>query len=404
LLDRLQAEMQCALEGQTQTTSRAGGTDLMKLCLENGVHQVDLNRSQKRVTNEEYRAKQHGQEVLDKQNDVLKKHGQEPKETNFETEKEKIRKAILEAISVRHSPEEFQKNLQEQYGIQVKESRGRWSHLPSNRKQPVTGRKLGDAFEKTAVLAAISGQNQEKSSEYSLGGVQKIAPTFVHGGQKLKSEFESEKSPERSEERIAMEAVAALGKVINLDENQKAKDSEAYARWIKIHNLKEQAKTFNFMSEHGLLRGRELDEEYTLLTKRFRDSRRQLKDTEDELKDVNRELRLLGQYFKGKKVYREYCTGGKQPAFRQKHRAELELFDSASRELRESFGEERLPGVKDLKERKAALQEKKKTQYAAFGEVRKQWMELGKIIQNRDSFLAKLPEQMREEMKGSDLG
>ena len=72
MLDRLQAEMQCALEGQTQTTSRAGGTDLMKLCLENGVHQVDLNRSQKRVTNEEYRAKQHGQEVLDKQNDVLK--------------------------------------------------------------------------------------------------------------------------------------------------------------------------------------------------------------------------------------------------------------------------------------------------------------------------------------------
>ena len=60
--------------------------------------------------------------------------------------------------------------------------------------------------------------------------------------------------------------------------------------------------------------------------------------------------------------------------------------------------------MKDLKERKAALQEKKKTQYAAFGEVRKQWMELGKIIQNRDSFLAKLPEQMREEMKGSDLG
>ena len=29
MLDRLQAEMQCALEGQTQTTSRAGGTDFV---------------------------------------------------------------------------------------------------------------------------------------------------------------------------------------------------------------------------------------------------------------------------------------------------------------------------------------------------------------------------------------
>ncbi len=55
------------------------------------------------------------------------------------------------------------------YGIQVKESRGRWSYLPPGRKKPITGRKLGDAFEKTAVEQAILGAEPL---------------TFVHGEQK----------------------------------------------------------------------------------------------------------------------------------------------------------------------------------------------------------------------------
>ena len=42
--------------------------DLMEFCREQGLHQVDLNRSNRRVTNEEYRAGQRGQETLDREN------------------------------------------------------------------------------------------------------------------------------------------------------------------------------------------------------------------------------------------------------------------------------------------------------------------------------------------------
>ena len=141
----------------------------MEFCREQGLHQVDLNRSNRRVTNEEYRADQRGQETLDRENAVLIQKGQKPKRTKFETEKEKIRQAIQKAVSVSHSPEEFQKILQEQYGIQVKESRGRWSYLPPGRKKAITGRRLGDAFEKAAVERAILDAEPL---------------TFVHGEQK----------------------------------------------------------------------------------------------------------------------------------------------------------------------------------------------------------------------------
>lgn len=200
-----------------------------------------------------------------------------------------------------------------------------------------------------------------------------------------------------------MREVLNLGQVINLEENKKAKNSEAYARWIKIHNLKIQAKTFSFMSEHGLLTGTELDEEYANLTDHFRECRMQVKEREKELKEVNRLLRLLGQYFKEKVVYGEYYHSGKKPAFREAHQAELSLYESASKELREIFGEEKLPSMQELKARKALLQEQKEAQYAFFKKVREQWMELGKVIRNRDSFLAKFPELPREEKKPANI-
>ena len=42
-----------------------------------------------------------------------------------------------------------------QYGVTVKESRGRFSYLTPDRTKPITARKLGDSFDKAAVLAAL---------------------------------------------------------------------------------------------------------------------------------------------------------------------------------------------------------------------------------------------------------
>lgn len=218
--------------------------DLMEFCRKQGLHQVDLNRSNRRVTNEEYRAGQRGQETLDRENEVLIQKGQKPKRTKFETEKEKIRQAIQKAVAVSHSSEEFQKILQEQYGIQVKESRGRWSYLPQGRSKPITGRKLGDDFEKEAILEATQRERMVLKTEGSLLGAQKENMlTFVHSGQKLETETKADSTIENQIEKSDLREVLNLGQVINLEENEKAKNSEAYARWIKIHNLKIQART-----------------------------------------------------------------------------------------------------------------------------------------------------------------
>ena len=142
----------------------------MEMCREQGLNQVDLQHSDRRITNEEYRAGQRGQErkrKTEKQADTA------AKPTKFETEKEKLRQAILTIIQDSADTEEFKRKLFEIYGIQVKESRGKWSYLPPGKKKAITGKKLGDAFEKAAVEAVIL----------------ETAPiTFVQIEQKLKSQ------------------------------------------------------------------------------------------------------------------------------------------------------------------------------------------------------------------------
>ena len=153
-----------------------------------------------RVTDAEYHAKQRGQKQLDLVNEERAAQGLPPSQTKFETEKEKIRAAILDTITCSADVEEFKKKLLAMYGIQVKESRGRWSYLPPGRKKPVTGRKLGDAFEKAAIEQAILG-------------VESL--TFVHGEQKYNPPI--------------LAGTENIGRVIDIEHSAKTQESEGYA-------------------------------------------------------------------------------------------------------------------------------------------------------------------------------
>lgn len=334
--------------------------EVMQMCRSWGLNQVDLKGSDRRVTDAEYHAQLRGQKALDAENDAGAESGMKPTPTKFETEKEKIRRAILDVIDHSSDVEEFKKKLHEIYGIQVKESRGRWSYLPPGRKRPITGRKLGDAFERAAVECSLLGTER---------------PTFDHSGQKLRMD------------KAGITGTEGIGRIIDLENNEKVQNSAGYAYWAKLHNLQEQAKTFNYLSENGLLDGAKLDQDLAAATVAYQQSHMELKDTESRLKQVNRQLRLLGQYYRTKTVYLEYVKTGKSKNFYEDHRAELDLHDAAVKELREIYGTKKLPTIRSLKAEKAELTERKQAQYESYKMLRMQWMELSKLARNRDSML-----------------
>lgn len=377
--------------------------DLMKLCREQGLNQVNLNRSSRRVTDKEYHAKRRGQEKLDQENAAKKASGEQTKQTEFQTELDKIRSAICEAVLKSSTSEEFIRIMWEDYQVRVKESRGRWSYLPEGRKHAVTHRRLGDAFSKEMIETAIREQKELLPTEHPENKVRKKNVTFVHSEQKLNGrEIGSGKQADRRKTQTFSD-LAEIDKVIDLEKNTKARDSEAYAQWIKIHNLQEQAKTFRFLSENDLLDSHNLDTAYASLTEQFRASRESMKETERQIKEQNNLIRLLAQYYKGRDTYRSYRKSKNKKKFRQEHRTELELYDQVQKDLKEILGEQRFPSMQKLRQEKKRLLEQKKEQYEAYRSVREEWMEVGKIINNRDSFLQKQNTAGRGTRSNTDL-
>ena len=235
--------------------------------------------------------------------------------------------------------------------------------------RPITGKKLGDAFEKAAVINTILGIENR---------------TFDHGGQKSGMDKEERVITGIHTDIIGTESI---GRVIDIENSEKAKASAGYEYWAKLHNLQEQSKTLNYLTENGLLDGEKLDKDLAELTTVYQQGRTELKETEAELKDVNRQLRLLGQYYKTKKIYREYAKGGKKKDFFVQHQSDIELYEAATKELKEICGDGKLPAVQILKDQKVKLTEKKQKQYETFKVLRSQWMELSKLAQNRNSML-----------------
>ena len=141
----------------TAQTMRHLRVEVMELCEGAGLYQIDLlNGSKERVSEAEYWARKRGQLKLDRENAVLLAAGQQPKQQKFETVKDTLRKQISSVLYRATSFEDFSDKLMQQYGIAVKESRGRLSYLPAGRTKFIRAKHLGDKFEKEQVLAALA--------------------------------------------------------------------------------------------------------------------------------------------------------------------------------------------------------------------------------------------------------
>ena len=102
-----------------------------------GFTQIDLlNGSKNRVTDREYWAQKKGQAALDKQNASMIAGGITPRQTKFETNKEKLRQTIRAALSAATSFENFSLSAAAG-GVAVKESRGRLSYLSQTGQSPL---------------------------------------------------------------------------------------------------------------------------------------------------------------------------------------------------------------------------------------------------------------------------
>ena len=371
--------------------------DVMDMCQKEGLHQVDLlSPAERKITEKEYWAQRRGQEKLDKLNQKMLEEGITPKETRYQTEKQFLRDAIDDAASTAKSPEEFAQILDKKYHIIFKISRNRYSYLHPGRKKYITGRNLGTRYEEDFLLQTFK-ENAKSLSDRKMKTEEPQVPSTV-------KDLQTALSPDASDIPVPFIFIKSdLRLVIDLQTCIKAQQSEAYAQKVKLSNLKQMAQTVAYIQEHGY---NSLEDFHTALDQasdQTSAARKSLKDTEQQLKDVNEQIHFTGQYLAYKNVYADYRKSRNKDKFYEEHRAELSLYDTALRTLKEKSNGNKLPSMKALYAEKDRLIELRDTQREDFSNRLDYERELRTVSANIDMILGKSHEQEQQIEKERNL-
>ena len=123
---------------------------------------------------------------------------------------------------------------------------------------------------------------------------------------------------------------------IDLENNIKAQQSAGYARWAKLENLKQAAKTISFLTEHGIEQYAELESKVAEISAANDEAAAALKDVERRLGNMAVLIKNLTTYKQLRPVVLEYRKAKDKAAFRRQHESQLILYEAAAKALKEA--------------------------------------------------------------------
>ena len=358
-------------------------SEVMEMCHRENLYQIDLlHGSKNRVTEREYWAQKKGQLALDKENAAREATGQPTKPTKFETDKAKLRRTIRQALSQAGSFDEFSSLLLRE-GVTVKESRGRLSYLTPDRTKPITARKLGDDFDKAAVLALLT-QNAHRAAEQP-----KAIPEYPHTQKgRLQEEKTAKTAPADNtlQRMVDREAKRAEGKGVGYD------------RWASLHNLKQMAATHNFLMENELLDLDKLDAAVESSRKALSEARESLRGIEQSISDKKSLRKVVNDYRRTRPTIDAHkkLSGRKAENYRQSHEAEFIIYEAALRQLKVLAPGKKLPATSKLNTEIEALISEKNAAYNTYRTAKAEYEQLATAKRNAEQILHGIPSRQKK--------
>ncbi len=320
------------------------------LCLENGLSIIE-NPSEK--------SKHYGEWLGDK---VVKRPL---------TLSDKIRESINEVLS--EKPKDFEEFLlkMETKGYEIK--RGKHIAFKSNfQKKFIRLRSLGDDYSEAKIKEAINGKNTKN--------------------------FKNEKLKNKNEK---------VNMLIDIQQKLNDGKSAGYARWAKTFNIKQMAKTINYLTEKNLLNYDDLKAVSDNITTEFAEISKSIKDAEQRMTEIAILQKYIVQFAKTKQTYNEYKKSGYNAKFKEKNIEEILLHQAAKNYFIE-LNLEKLPKMKELKVEYAELLTKKKKDYVKYNSVRSEMQEVLNAKKNVESMLEinngdKEQKEKSEKNKSNDI-
>ena len=349
-------------------------SEVMEMCHRENLYQIDLlHGSKNRVTEREYWAQKKGQLALDKANASMIADGITLRQTKFETDKQRLRQTIRKALDRAGSFDEFAALLLRE-GVTVKESRGRLSYLTPDRTKPITARKMGDDFDRTAVLALLE-QNAHRAAEQTAAIPEYPGSIMEH----LQRKKATKTAPKQD----------GLQRMVDREAKRAEGTGAGYDRWAAKHTLKQRAATGTAYQQYGFSSPEELDEACSAAYAAMQESLTELKQVEKTLNGKKELQRQVLAYSKTRPVrdgLKQQKNAKAKAAYRQKHESDFIIADAAARYFREN-GISKLPSYKALQAEIESLIKEKNSGYNDYRAKREEYRRLQTVKGNIDQIL-----------------
>lgn len=174
---------------------------------------------------------------------------------------------------------------------------------------------------------------------------------------------------------------------INISTYVTTGNREGFERWAKLNNLKEAARTFNYLSENNLLN-------YENFQQHISDVENSVKAADQRLEEISTELgtqKLIQKHCDSYRLCRkviEDCKSAKNSkAYRTRHQAEYQLHDSLKKELQD-LGVTRIPSSEKIQKKIENLELEQAATIREKQELQKKQKTLEVIQQNFTVLLA----------------
>lgn len=242
---------------------------LYEICKREHLYTVEINQpANRKITDREYHAQRRGQREKDRINARIRADGYEPIHPNFETVKQQIRDAIDKAVAEERDEAEFMSILTKKHSISTHFKRGRYSFIHPEREKAITGRSLGSAYQREAILERIAANTSLRPEQ---------RPEFA------------------TLPRIFL-IPSNLSLVVDLQTCVKAQQSRAYARKVELSNIQRMARTVAWIQENGIGTLDRLTTVKENKESQYQQVSSRLHRTEADLRLLNRKIRHVGRY------------------------------------------------------------------------------------------------------------
>ena len=176
--------------------------------------------------------------------------------------------------------------------------------------------------------------------------------------------------------------------------------SPGYERWASVFNLKEMAKTLNYLQGHGLLKYADLEAACDAAVQKYHDISDRTKANSERMKEISELQKHIGTYGKTREIYAQYrkLPPKKQAEFYAQHASAIISCEAAKRFF-DGLGLKKLPSIQSLKQEYAALLAENKKLYPDQKEAKTEMMELLTAKHNTSRILGLTEEEKKRKLR-----